>query len=595
MAEYSNLTSFEGLVAGDIVTYTANTIVDTKGAKFKAELYAGSSGNSSKSGKGGKTIATVDASILSNKIISIIFYERSPSISYGEFSDYDSCLYYRFLVAGAGGGYGSSSTTSEAKSGTGGGSSGGVGGTSSLYGATQTSGGYYSGSSSSYSGHKGKFGYGGTPTSGKYGGSGGAGWYGGGATGTIISSYGLGGSGGSGFIIGKTTTTYPAGYLGDDTNLQATLASAISDASTTTGGGVYQNTLTATTVRTKITIIEEGGPSTSIVTVDVSEAQDGSVIMELTPTEADPSIYDAVVKQAEGSTNTVWYQNIDTYEATIKTLTIADGITQIPSGIFNFENEGTPILDSITFGNTLLSIPNNCFRRISSLTSVEIPGNIKTIGDLCFNSCENLSSVILNEGLISLGKGSFGVVILRNSSLNEITLPASLTTLGIDASSFNVKNIYVASGSINFKSVDGVLYSYDGKTAIKYPMNRDEDDNEYSVLDGTEILGEYFTYSANNIRIINIPSSLKEIKKWGLSTSGTANINMTERKFYNSVTIEEYGLDSNLVLKFKLPDLPRFQYYKDTKFRDSTTYYYDGSKFIKVEPYIYNNGNFDPQ
>ena len=45
-----------------------------------------------------------------------------------------------------------------------------------------------------------------------------------------------GGGGGSGFIIGVSTTTYPSGYLGDNTNLQATIASAISEGTLTQGG-----------------------------------------------------------------------------------------------------------------------------------------------------------------------------------------------------------------------------------------------------------------------------------------------------------------------------------------------------------------------
>ena len=58
----------------------------------------------------------------------------------------------------------------------------------------------------------------------------------------VVAEYGgygnecSGGGGGSGFIIGVSTTTYPSGYLGDNTNLQATIASAISEGTLTQGG-----------------------------------------------------------------------------------------------------------------------------------------------------------------------------------------------------------------------------------------------------------------------------------------------------------------------------------------------------------------------
>ena len=63
---------------------------------------------------------------------------------------------------------------------------------------------------------------------------GGNGWYSG--AGRIGFYHQTAGAGGSGFIIGVSTTTYPSGYLGDDTNLQATIASAISEGTLTQGG-----------------------------------------------------------------------------------------------------------------------------------------------------------------------------------------------------------------------------------------------------------------------------------------------------------------------------------------------------------------------
>ena len=57
---------------------------------------------------------------------------------------------------------------------------------------------------------------------------------------------------------------------------------------------------------------------------------------------------------------------------------------------------------------------------------------------------------------------------------------------------------------------DGVTFSADGKTLIKYP--RDKVGEEYIVPEGTEIIGEKAFYDNSNLSKVTLPSSLKEIE-----------------------------------------------------------------------------------
>ena len=66
---------------------------------------------------------------------------------------------------------------------------------------------------------------------------GGFGWY----SGNTSNKYG--GGGGSGFILGKTTTTYPSGFYGDDPNLLEMVSSTIGDSWSCITGGRYGNSL----------------------------------------------------------------------------------------------------------------------------------------------------------------------------------------------------------------------------------------------------------------------------------------------------------------------------------------------------------------
>lgn len=254
MAEYENLTSLEGLQAGDIITYDGLDDfvinVDPKGYTFKVDLYGGQMGSSSLN-LGGYTTAIINSSNYSD-IITLAAYRRSMHISYGSFSSYASLLYYRFLVSGAAG-----QRAGGAIGGKGGGSSGSAG-YYSVGSATQTlarGGAQTSGGSGYGGGGAGSFGYGGysgsvisTQKGTEYGG---AGWYGGGSWYYNASGNTKGAGGGSGFIIGQTTNTFPSGYMGSNTETINILKGSISEASTTQGGATL-------TPRIVITIISGG-------------------------------------------------------------------------------------------------------------------------------------------------------------------------------------------------------------------------------------------------------------------------------------------------------------------------------------------------
>ena len=80
-------------------------------------------------------------------------------------------------------------------------------------------------------------------------------------------------------------------------------------------------------------------------------------------------------------------------------------------------------LKEIHFSETPLTM-NNCFSFSSSLTEVYIPGCV-SMDDHCFTNCENLSTVILGEGISVIGTGCFAV----NPVLSSIVIPGSVTRI----------------------------------------------------------------------------------------------------------------------------------------------------------------------
>lgn len=257
MAEYENLTTLEGLQIGDTVKYTANYLnqkvwnLETKGYKFKIAMNGETPTGAYRTRKAGQTIANINCKNIPN--VTLYGYRDSMGLAYGTYSSYNDLINYRLLVSGGAGL--PSSLGSYREIGAGGGETGGradhADSAAWVDGGTQTGSGYISGAVTFTKTGKGTFGHGASinynERSTIYSVHGGEGWYGGSAgliiSGNTVYTYS---AGGSGFIIGKTTTTYPSGYLGDDTALQSSLASAISNASTTQGGSDGTGTIILT-------------------------------------------------------------------------------------------------------------------------------------------------------------------------------------------------------------------------------------------------------------------------------------------------------------------------------------------------------------
>lgn len=61
----------------------------------------------------------------------------------------------------------------------------------------------------------------------------------------------------------------------------------------------------------------------------------------------------------------------------------------------------------------------------SALVSATIPHNVKEIGESAFDSCTNLSSVTIENGVESIETLAFLEI-----AITEITIPSSVTTMG---------------------------------------------------------------------------------------------------------------------------------------------------------------------
>ena len=66
------------------------------------------------------------------------------------------------------------------------------------------------------------------------------------------------------------------------------------------------------------------------------------------------------------------------------------------------------------------------FRGCSSLTTIELPAGLTSIGEFAFYGCSSMTSIALPAGLTSIGESAFRAC----SSMTSIKLPLGLTSIG---------------------------------------------------------------------------------------------------------------------------------------------------------------------
>ena len=190
-----------------------------------------------------------------------------------------------------------------------------------------------------------------------------------------------------------------------------------------------------------------------------------------------------------------------------------------------------------------------------NMVKVKLPSTIKVIKEGAFGWCKELETINFPEGLEKIeGWGAFFECI----ELNNITFPSSLTEIGDEAfyDCYSLEYVYIPKTLVNvnsssfqsgcayidvdpahenYKSIDGVFFSKDGKTLLTYCAGNTR--TEYTVPDGTEIIKNLAFDSTKTLVTINIPSSVQTIESRAFYRTyalKTININRSENAISGS-------------------------------------------------------------
>ena len=208
---------------------------------------------------------------------------------------------------------------------------------------------------------------------------------------------------------------------------------------------------------------------------------------------------------------------------------------------------------------------------ISSISAeeIKIPDNIVNTG-----CCQEFSYVSRGDGTCYLsgigdctheeivipkfspiGERVTGIsprALLNCSDITKITIPASVTYIGEEAFAgcTNLAEFVVADGNYKFKSIDGNLYSKDGKTLIAYAIGKT--DTSFIIPDGVTSVGYCALFSAHNLVSVTIPSGVANIERAALSNcSSLQNIIVDKNnEYYKSIDGVLFSKDETVLLQY---------------------------------------------
>lgn len=125
--------------------------------------------------------------------------------------------------------------------------------------------------------------------------------------------------------------------------------------------------------------------------------------------------------------------------------------------------------------------------------------------------------VVIPEGTTSIADSAF----YKSLEMTTLAIPASVDSIGLHAVDhcFVLTALNVDNENPTFKSIDGVIYSKDGKTLVLCPPGKAD---EFKIPDGVTAIAPYAFSTCKKITSIVLPRGIVEIPEgafqgcWGL-------------------------------------------------------------------------------
>ncbi len=151
----------------------------------------------------------------------------------------------------------------------------------------------------------------------------------------------------------------------------------------------------------------------------------------------------------------------------IKKVIIKKGITSVPDKAFYHCKK----IKSVKLPKTLKKIGYKSFAE-TAISKIVVPSSVRRIGGHAFEDCISLKHVTMPGDIKTETqpyKDAHNMLSWK-SKLKSLTFTTKLSLL--NAARFYTDNLYVWEEDSNYKSVNGVIYTKDGRSLVRVPSNR---------------------------------------------------------------------------------------------------------------------------
>lgn len=228
----------------------------------------------------------------------------------------------------------------------------------------------------------------------------------------------------------------------------------------------------------------------------------------------------------------------------LKSVKIPNSVTYIGRSSFY----GCVYLTDVKIPNKVKYITESLFENCSGLTNVDIPNSVTEIRASAFSRCVNLKSINISNSVTAINKSAFS-----GSGLASINIPDSVTSIGVPAfySCTHLESITVDTSNENYKSIDGNLYTKDGKTLIQYAIGKTE--KSFTIPNGVTRI-ESYAVTWSNLKEMFIGGDVKSVGADAFSfndslvrvTFGDSVTSVEDRAFYGCGSLATVVIGSGL-------------------------------------------------
>ena len=196
------------------------------------------------------------------------------------------------------------------------------------------------------------------------------------------------------------------------------------------------------------------------------------------------------------------------------------------------------IIPSRYEGLPVTEIGYDAFWRCNSVTSIEIPNSVTSIGDWAFASCTSLTNIMIPDSIVDIGSCAFYgcsslqyneydnalylgnknnsycvLIAVKNSNITSCLIHENTRFIYEEAYVFDdctlLTSIEVDENNKYYQSIDGNLYTKDGKTLIQYALGKS--DTFFAIPNHVITIGYGAFDGCSSLVGVEIPESVKVI------------------------------------------------------------------------------------